>query len=256
MSSVLESARPSDYLTRLAVSTFGRSYKALVVDELACRPGDVVVDLGCGPGADLPALAAAVGPAGTVLGIDEDPVAVEEARRATADLAQVSVDQGDGHRLALEDRSVDRVHTDRVLQHVAGPSAVVAEVARVLRADGIAGLAEPDWDTLVIDHPDPARPDAYRRFVTDEVVRNSRIGRRLPALCELAGLRVNRVVPVTAVFRDVAEADRVLGFQRVTERAVDAGYLTPTDAVAWLEHLRSAPFFALATIFVTVAQRA
>ena len=60
---------------------------------------------------------------------------------------------------------------------------------------------------LVVDHPDPAIPDAYRRFVTSEVVRNARIGRQLPALSERQGLDVVSVVPVTAVFRDVAEAE-------------------------------------------------
>jgi hypothetical protein len=68
---------------------------------------------------------------------------------------------------------------------------------------------ESDWETLVVDHPDPEIPTAYRRFVTDRVVRNSRIGPQLPDLCEDSRLTVTQVSPVTAVFRDVAEADRL-----------------------------------------------
>ncbi|MGN6576608.1 MAG: methyltransferase domain-containing protein [Nocardioides sp.] len=252
----LEAERPDDYLTRLALSDLGRAYKSLVMDELDIEPGASVVDLGCGPGADLAGLANAVGPTGRVLGIDIDAAAVAEARRSVSPHANVHVQQGDIHRLDLADRSVDRVHTDRVLQHVADPGAVVAEVARVLRPGGIAGFAEPDWDTFVIDHSDPEIAAAYRRFITDAVVRNSRIGRQLPALCEAHGLDARRIVPVTAVFRDLAEADRIFGFERVSRRAVVAGYLTDTQAAALLDHLSNEPLFASVTLFLTLAQAA
>lgn len=252
----LEAARPADYLTQVAASEIGRAYKALVIDELAIAPGAIVVDLGCGPGADLPALTAAVGPDGRVLGIDRDDRALAEAAAVTATCAQVALQLGDIHRLALADRSVDRIHTDRVLQHVDSPDAVVAEAARVLRPGGVAAFAEPDWDTLVIDFPERATPAAYRRFIVDRVVRNARVGRQLPRLCARNGLDPTRVIPVTAIFRDVSEADRVLGLRRVAGRAVDAGYLSAEAGERWITHLTTEPLFASVSIFVTVARAA
>ncbi|EFE85291.1 predicted protein, partial [Streptomyces albidoflavus] len=47
----------------------GPAYEA-AVRALGPRPGDAVLDAGCGTGRALPALRAAVGPAGTVLGAD------------------------------------------------------------------------------------------------------------------------------------------------------------------------------------------
>ena len=121
MASVLEEERPEDYLTRLALSDLGRSYKSLVLQELLIPPGSVVLDLGCGPGADLSAFAEAVGPTGRVLGVDHDVAAVAQAADLMGDDVRVEVSQGDIHHLDLATESVDRVHTDRVLQHVADP---------------------------------------------------------------------------------------------------------------------------------------
>lgn len=256
MTTQLETVRPDDYLLRLAASDLGRAYKSLVLQQLRVTPGSAVVDLGCGPGTDLPAFADAVGPTGRVVGVDTDAAALGLAAERVAKLPWVQLAEGDVHHLRLGDGSVDRVHTDRVLQHVDDPAAAVGEAARVLAEGGVAAFAEPDWDTLVVDHPDASLPVAYRRFVTERVVRNARVGRELAALCERHGLAVTRVVPVTSVFRDLGEADRLFGFERVTRRAVAAGYLTPAQGDDWLEHLRTHPVFASVTLFVTVAEKA
>jgi ubiquinone/menaquinone biosynthesis C-methylase UbiE len=248
-----EETRPADYLLRHAASDLGKAYKRLAVAELAISPGETVLDLGCGPGADLPALAEAAGAAGRVIGIDNDPDAVRQARERAAGLLQVEVRAGDIQALAIPAASADKARTDRVLQHVPDPPAALAEARRVLRAGGTAVFAEPDWDTLVIDYPDLATARAYTRYITDCVIRNAVLGRQLPRLAAAAGFRVTKVTPVTAVYRDVREADRMLGLKRVTGRAVQAGYLTKPTADQWLDYLATQPFFASATLFITTA---
>ncbi|WP_460700883.1 methyltransferase domain-containing protein [Nocardia thraciensis] len=253
---IFEDRRPENYLQRLADSAIGRQYKRIALEQLDIRAGETVLELGCGRGADLEAFAAAVGAEGHVIGFDNDADALVEAASRTATLPHVELRHGDIHALDLATGSADRAHTDRVLQHVAEPDTVLREVARVLRPGGTAVFAEPDWDTLIIDHPDIGVARAYTRFVAEVAVRHGHIGRRLPALATACGFDVRDVLPITAVFRDAHAADQVLGFQRVTSRAVDAGYLTTEAADRWLAHLSAEPFFGSATLFIVVAERA
>jgi ubiquinone/menaquinone biosynthesis C-methylase UbiE len=248
-----EHVRPDDYLLRLAASDWGKAYKELAIAAMAIRPGDIVVDLGCGPGADLPALAQAVGGSGRVIGVDTDQDAIRAARDRTAALTQVDVRDADVLATGIAAASVDRVHTDRVLQHVADPGTALAEARRILREGGTGVFAEPDWDTLVVDYPDLATVRAYTRFITERVIRNAAVGRQLARLATRAGFRVGQVIPLTAVFRDVRDADKIFGFQRVTGRAVDARYLTREAADQWLTYLATQPFFASATLYLVTA---
>lgn len=244
---------PVAYLDQVAASTPGRAYKQYVLDLLGLKPGHTVLDIGCGPGTDLAPMAAAVVPSGKVVGVDRDPAMVAEARSRLAGQPLVEVRDGDVHALPLEDGSVHRARTDRVLQHVADPSRVLKEFRRVACPGGRIVMAEPDWDGLLVDTPDPAVSRGLARFVTAEIVRNATIGRSLARLCADAGLAVRSVTPVAPVFRDFAAADQILGLRRTVARAVAAGYLDG-DARRWAEEAASQPFLATALMFVVVAE--
>ncbi|MFH8617818.1 methyltransferase domain-containing protein [Streptomyces sp. NPDC017979] len=261
---VFESITPDEvgYLDRVAASAIGRSYKSVVLPALGARPGHTVLDLGCGPGTDLGTLADAVGPTGAVVGVDASREMAERARERMRERAEggggaagVEVLLGDVHRLPLADASVDRVRTDRVLQHVTDPAQVLAEARRVLRPGGRLVMAEPDWDSLVVDYPDLDVVRGYTRHITDRIIRNGVIGRELPRLAAAAGFAVPMVVPVTSVFREVGAADAVLGLERNTQRAIEAGYVAEGAGREWLAALGgAAPFFASVTLYVVVAE--
>jgi ubiquinone/menaquinone biosynthesis C-methylase UbiE len=143
-----------------AAVTAGGDYKRRLLTAMGIRPGHVVVDIGCGPGIDLRSLLAA---GAEVIGVDQDPAMVAEARRRAP---AADVRRGDAHALPVADRSADRARTDRVLQHLAQPDAVLAEIFRVLRPGGVAGLAEPDWDTLTVAADDVETSRGFARFAS------------------------------------------------------------------------------------------
>jgi len=136
--STFEETRSADYLMQLAASGLGKACKSFATSEMAIRPGDVVLDLGCGPGTDLLAFAEAAGGSTRVIEMDSAPDAVRQVQERTAGLHQVEVREGDVQALDIPAASVDRVHTDRVLQHLPDPAAALAETRRVLRHGGSA----------------------------------------------------------------------------------------------------------------------
>jgi ubiquinone/menaquinone biosynthesis C-methylase UbiE len=242
---------PVAYLDAAARTDAGRDYKRRLADALDLWPGHDVLDIGCGPGTDLPALSDV---AATVVGVDADPAMVTVARQRLADRGNVSVRLGDALDLPVADASVDRARTDRVLQHVADPARAVAEAARVLRPGGLLGMAEPDWDTLAVDHPDVGLSRRFSRFVAGRV-RNATVGRQLPRLAATAGLTVRRVEAVAVVLRDALLADQILGLRRNVARAVEAGALDADAADAWLHRLGAGEFLAGLTLYVVTAGR-
>ncbi|MGI5233397.1 methyltransferase domain-containing protein [Actinoallomurus sp. CA-142502] len=255
-SSAFEATTPDrvSYLDRLAVTDLGRSYKRRMLDELDVRAGQTVLDIGCGPGTDLASLAEAVTPDGAVIGVDRDQKMIDAARDRTAGRTTVNICLGDAHDLPLADGTADRARTDRVLQHVADPVRALDDMRRVLRPGGRLVMGEPDWNTLAIDHPDDDLSLAYTRHVAEKVIKNAGIGRRLARLATDAGFSVPTVIPVTPVFRDVQAADKVLGLERTTQRAVAAGYFTAEQARHWLDHLARGPFLAAVTFYIVVAE--
>lgn len=250
-----EAARSHDYLHRLARSGAGRLFKSIADTQLSLEGGHVIADLGCGPGADLIAYADAVGPTGKVIGLDHDIDLVRHARAETAHMPNVWIEEADIHDIPVESGSLDRVHIDRVLQHVAAPGKVLGEAARTLRPGGRIVCVEPDWATLVIDHPDLAAGFAYSRFNVEHTAPHATVGRALPRLLCGAGLTVDTITPATAIFTDATEADQVLTIRSVTERAVAAGYLTSEQGQSWIDQLTAELFFASVTLFVVTAHR-
>lgn len=242
-------------MLRAAAGHTGRAYKQRLLEALDIETGLTVLDVGCGPGTDLPALAERVGETGTVIGVDRDPAMLEQARARTAELRRVEVREGDAHTLPVEPGTVDRAKVDRVLMHVAEPSGVLAELRRATRPGARIGLAEPDWDTLVVDSEDLDTSRAFTRFTTAEVVRHATIGRRLARLAGRAGFRVEDVSAVTPVFLDFREADHMLGLGRNLQKAIDGGHIDPARGRDWFAGLSEGPFYASFTLISVVCAR-
>lgn len=111
-----------------------------LVEELAVRPGERVVDLGCGRGAALVPLARATGPSGRALGLDLSPRMVERTARDVQDLRHVEVRVADASAPGLAPASYDVVASCLVLFFLPDPGAAVRTWVEALVPGGRLGV--------------------------------------------------------------------------------------------------------------------
>lgn len=99
-----------------------------VLEWLAAKPGECVLDLGCGTGELTQRIVAA---GASVVGIDASPEMVARAREKG-----LSADHGNAEKLPYPDHTFDAVFSNAALHWVRGQDDMISEVARVLRAGG------------------------------------------------------------------------------------------------------------------------
>ncbi|WP_318011394.1 methyltransferase domain-containing protein [Actinotalea sp. M2MS4P-6] len=121
---------------------------AYLLPEL--RPGQRLLDVGCGPGTITLDLARAVAP-GEVVGVDASDAVLAEARLladAAGDVPGLSFRAADAMALPFPDASFDVVHAHQVLQHLPDPVRALREMRRVVRPGGLVAVRDVDYATM------------------------------------------------------------------------------------------------------------
>ncbi|MBW8484222.1 methyltransferase domain-containing protein [Actinomadura parmotrematis] len=154
------------------------------------RPGQDVLDIGCGPGTITAGLAARVAP-GRVTAADNAEGVLADAAEAVAaqGLDNVSFEVADVHALHFPGASFDVVHAHQVLQHVADPVGALREMRRVCRPGGVVAVREVDFGGMVW-YPEPAAMAPWRDVYTAVARGNGgepHAGRRLRSWAMAAG---------------------------------------------------------------------
>jgi len=111
---------------------------------VALRPGEKLLDLGCGAGLDLCLYAERIGPTGKLYGLDLARPMLEKARE---NLRQAGVDNvtwlhAPADAIPLPDAAVDIVTANGIFNLSPDKDAVMREVARVLKPGGRTVFAE------------------------------------------------------------------------------------------------------------------
>jgi SAM-dependent methyltransferase len=197
-----------------------RAITAALLDAV-CAPGGhrLVLDAGCGTGANLAWLARYAG-GGRVVGVDLAASALRFCReRRHPDLAQASVTD-----LPFADDAFDLLTSFDVLGHLIGASAdqrALREIRRVLRPGGIAFIRVAAYEWMRSDHDDAL--GTLRRYTLGDVT----------AAIERAGLRVVRATYANSVLLPVA-ATRRLVLKRIGLAARGSDVKPFPPAARWL----------------------
>ncbi|QIO22113.1 class I SAM-dependent methyltransferase [Haloarcula sp. JP-L23] len=194
-------ARWAALYDRLASLPVVRSWRARAVDALDLSAGETVVEMGCGTGANVPALRRRVAPAGRVVGVDLTPEMLRRARgHADRTGNGVSYLLGDATRPPVDD--ADAVLATFVAGIFADPAAAVDAWCDCVAPGGRVALLNFQRSTNTLATPVNV---AFEGFV------------RLSA----PGAHLSRRSHADAFERRVATAR-----DRLTERTVDRRYET------------------------------
>jgi len=210
-----------------------------------------VLDVGAGTGAITAGIAGAVGPSGSVLGIDRDETMIRLAREHHAGVANLAFELLDVLALCDEAR-FEVVTAARALQWIEDPARALQRMHAATQPRGMVVVLEYTHADLVWE---PAPPEPVRRFYDaflawrDANGWDNRLGDHLPALVADAGFRdVGVTVQDEVATRgDPGFADALELWQRVLESMgatiVGAGFLARADLDAaraahrsWSEH--------------------
>jgi ubiquinone/menaquinone biosynthesis C-methylase UbiE len=239
-----------EYLDSQAGAPFWREAKARTLALLEVKAGHTALDIGCGLGDEVRAMAAS---ARVAVGVDASAFLVEEARRRTDPNLDVRFEHAQAEQLPFEDASVDRLRVERTLQHVGDLGAATGELWRVARPGARVVALEPDWDTLVVD----AGPLASTRAVCTawaDGINNPAVGRQLARRLRTLGFVDVTVEPRTSAITDLAFAEQQYA---LTQTATAA--LNPAAARTWLATLgerdTAGSFLAAATYFLVSARK-
>jgi 2-polyprenyl-3-methyl-5-hydroxy-6-metoxy-1,4-benzoquinol methylase len=221
-------------------------FTEFLAETLKPRPGNRILDVGCGEGLAEIAIGRLHISQIRLFGVDLAVRKVIEARQATLDHNQrVGFAAADACRLCFTDAAFDSLYCVAVLQHIAEVEAAVAEFARVTRAGGRVVAVEPDNTARYWFSQSPAGQrvfEASRRFFAALTAErrdrtDSSVGPKLPALFARHGIEPLdvRLFPVSHAWLGAPPEDVWADRRSTIDRLSAEG--PPRVRALWREYL-------------------
>ncbi len=128
-----------------SIGGFGEAFRKRIVDEASLKPGENVLDCGCGTGTLAIVAKRQVGPKGHVRGIDISRDQLDIARnKAKREGFEIEFHEGSIDELPFPDKSIDVIYSTLMLHHVPRQVKMGAfgEMRRVLKPGGRIVIAD------------------------------------------------------------------------------------------------------------------
>ena len=206
---------------------------------LRLRPGETVLDVGCGPGFLLAEMADEVNAPGKLSGIDASADMIALARRRCAHLSTIELREANALSLPFTDDAFDVVVSTQVYEYVADIATALREAGRVLRPGGRLLIVATDWESSVWNNSDEARMarvlEAWRDHGAD-----SRLPRSLPKYLRNAGLTLDKidVIPIINIEYDPnTYSHSMIGV--LVKFATGRHNLSAAELQAWADDLKA-----------------
>ena len=172
----------------------------LLLRYLEIRPGQRIVDVGCGTGHLTRLVAQGLEGKGEVVGVDRNEQLLRQGRKLALEAGLqrlVSFRVDDATKMKLHDDFADRVVCQTVMWTVRDPQSVLREMIRICKPGGLVGTVEASTDSINIFYPDdPRLTDLQRAYWRHEAKGfekleglDRNVGYRIPGYLHQLGLK-------------------------------------------------------------------
>jgi ubiquinone/menaquinone biosynthesis C-methylase UbiE len=235
-----------------------------LLDELALRPGDRVVELGCGPGTFSRRILRRLGPGGKLVGVDATAGLLTQARRALAGTGPARFEpvQADVVGLGAWLDGADVVVGRAVLHHVPMAEILVGRLRAAVRPGTRVGFLEPDFRAPLarlayLGATGRTDVEPLQAWVTaiNELYLARRlspaVGATLARALELAGYRNVRAAWEECRSDRAMLENMIMVYDEVSERLTGLGIMTSDEVARQQSLLRAASAEALPPAWAT-----
>lgn len=118
---------------------FLKNYSGKNFETLGLKPGQTVIDYGCGPARYIRDASNTVGDSGKVIAVDIHPLAVKKvkAKIEKFKLKNVEAVLADGYNTPIADDTADVVYALDMFHMIKQPKEFLTELSRLIKQDGI-----------------------------------------------------------------------------------------------------------------------
>jgi ubiquinone/menaquinone biosynthesis C-methylase UbiE len=165
------------------------------LEALAPEAGDIIVDVGSGPGYLTVELARAVGETGEVIAVDPSADMRMAAASQCNGFANVRILDGTANELPLPDVCAAGAASLQVFEYLNDIPGALAEIRRVLRPGGRLVIGDWHWDSWIWHSTEPERM-AKMMSAWDHHLADRGVPARVPHLMRQAGYQVETIRPL------------------------------------------------------------
>jgi ubiquinone/menaquinone biosynthesis C-methylase UbiE len=188
-----------------------------------------IVDLGCGAGKDVIELAKIVGKDAKVIGVDHDPVMVNQGTADAKDLDNVAFILSEAYPLPFDDGAIAGLRTERVIQHLKEPQKVVNEIYRILKPGSPFVIIETDWHSLTFYTKFVDVQKKVNAYLTDAKINNGFAARKLTAYLKQSKFTDIKFEIHPFILNTLDDANQYLWVEKMVQETAENGYITTDE---------------------------